>query len=488
MIRNKKMLIFNLGVLLAIIISVAVVIAGSGHYTLHTNSFSGNQVEPFVEISCSNDGVVELSDYYMKDGELIIEFDAVGKGETNVKIRRRFYSDFDYFIESERTLNVGLFNIITDETNGEFNFNGYLTVSNTVVGLLIFTRIMMLWMFIDYRRKGDFCYKMIACGGVSIYCMVLSAFLIYKLLNNGVNSFRIFLQYIRDIGMYLLLTLTPVMFVLSILLSVSNIWLMRHEGRGLLNALGIAFGILWFIGTANTVGSATVGLINIWNFPHGNIIKNSLVYIICYFECMFLSTVVCSFLSAKYLPARDRDYIIILGCGINRDGTLMPLLKGRVDSAIRFEKEQAEKTGKHAVFVPSGGQGSDEIIPESEAMARYLVSQGIPEEQILQENKSTNTFENMRFSKDVIEKHGGDISEKNVAFATTNYHIFRGYILAKKNGFKAKGISARAKIYFFPNAFLREFIGLLAEQKWKHLSVVALLLVLFIGLPYLLWG
>ena len=482
MIRNKKMLIFNLGVLLAIIISVAVVIAGSGHYTLHTNSFSGNQVEPFVEISCSNDGVVELSDYYMKDGELIIEFDAVGKGETNVKIRRRFYSDFDYFIESERTLNVGLFNIITDETNGEFNFNGYLTVSNTVVGLLIFTWIMMLWMFIDYRRKGDFCYKMIACGGVSIYCMVLSAFLIYKLLNNGVNSFRIFLQYIRDIGMYLLLTLTPVMFVLSILLSVSNIWLMRHEGRGLLNALGIAFGILWFIGTANTVGSATVGLINIWNFPHGNIIKNSLVYIICYFECMFLSTVVCSFLSAKYLPACDRDYIIILGCGINRDGTLMPLLKGRVDSAIRFEKEQAEKTGKHAVFVPSGGQGGDEVVSEAECMKRYLMEQGVPEEQILPEDKSVNTFQNMQFSKRVIEQDAESLENANIAFSTTNYHVFRGYILAKKLGMKVRGLSSKTKLYFFPNAFVREFIGLLWEEKFNHLILMLLIILCFVGL------
>ena len=43
-------------------------------------------------------------------------------------------------------------------------------------------------------------------------------------------------------------------------------------------------------------------------------------------------------------------------------------------------------------------------------------------------------------------------------------------------------------IYCFSYAWRYEFIFLLADQKWKHLSVVALLLVLFIGLPYLLWG
>ena len=486
--KNKKLIVLNIGVLLSIIISAAVIICGSGHYSLHTNAFSTYQVDPVVEVSYDKDGVVKLTDYYMQNGELILEFDAVGKGETNIIIRRQFYRGKEFIEESPRILNVGLFNIITDKTNGSINFNGYLTVAYTIIGVLVFTWCIMLWMFFDYCRKGDFCYQMIACGGISIYCLVLSAYLTYKMLNNGVYSFGHFLLFIKEIGLYLLLALTPIMFVISILLSVSNIWLMRYEGKRPVNTLGIIFGILWFIGTVLTVGSATVWFMDVWNFPHGDIVKNSFVYITCYFECMFLSTVVCSYLSTRYIPAYDRDYIVILGCGINRDGTLMPLLKGRVDSAIRFEREQEEKTGKHAVFVPSGGQGSDEIIPESEAMSRYLISQGIPREQILQENKSSNTFENMQFSKKVIEGHGGNISEKKVAFATTNYHIFRGYVLAKKNGFDAKGISARTKFYFYPNAFLREFIGLLVEQKWKHIFAVALILILFIGLPAFLWG
>ena len=157
MINNKKMLILNLGVLLSLIFSAAVVIAGGGHYTLHTHSFSMVEVEPVVEVSFDREGVVQLSDYYMQDGELILEFDAVGKGETNVRIRRRFHEGDEFIEESDRTLSVGLFNVVTDRTNGDINFNGYLTVANTVVGVLSFTWVMMLWMFLDYRRKGDFC-------------------------------------------------------------------------------------------------------------------------------------------------------------------------------------------------------------------------------------------------------------------------------------------------------------------------------------------
>ena len=199
--------------------------------------------------------------------------------------------------------------------------------------------------------------------------------------------------------------------------------------------------------------------------------SRSAVYILCYFECLFLSTVLSSFLAVKYHTPYDRDYIIILGCGIRKDGTLTPLLRGRVDSALAFEKKQFKSKNKHAIFVPSGGQGPDEIISECEAMTNYLLEKNIPAEQILGENKSTSTYENMLFSKCVIEEkeNGESIKKKKIAFATTNYHIFRGYILSAKNGFHAKGISAPTKTYFFPNAYLREFIGLLVDQWYVHL-------------------
>ena len=108
-------------------------------------------------------------------------------------------------------------------------------------------------------------------------------------------------------------------------------------------------------------------------------------------------------------------------------------------------------------------------------MKNYLLSIGIPPEQIVCEDKSVNTMQNMQFSKDVIESHGGGIENKKIAFATTNYHVFRGYILARKNGFEAKGISAKTKAYFYFNAFLREFIGVLWEKKIQHILFAAMI-------------
>ena len=87
--------------------------------------------------------------------------------------------------------------------------------------------------------------------------------------------------------------------------------------------------------------------------------------------------------AANKIPEFNKDYIIILGCQVKKDGSLTSLLKSRVDTAIEFSKMQKEKTGKDLIFVPSGGQGKDENISEGQAMKNYLIQNGIKEEKIL---------------------------------------------------------------------------------------------------------
>ena len=84
--------------------------------------------------------------------------------------------------------------------------------------------------------------------------------------------------------------------------------------------------------------------------------------------------------------------------------------------------------------------------------------------------------------KRVMDEHGGC----KPAFATTNYHVFRGYVLAQKVGMQdAQGISAKTKWYFYPNAFLRELVGLIVDKKWKHIIFLTLLSAAEFGLSYL---
>ena len=75
--------------------------------------------------------------------------------------------------------------------------------------------------------------------------------------------------------------------------------------------------------------------------------------------------------------------------------------------------------------------------------------------------------------------------EGKIAFSTTNFHVFRGCILARKCGFEAQGISAKTKLYFYLNAFLREFVGLLVDRLWQNLVCVLLTVLFFISLQLL---
>ena len=296
------------------------------------------------------------------------------------------------------------------------------------------------------------------------------------------------------------------MAIAAIAVSISNIRLMQREGFRPVNALGIVFSVLWLLGLIVVFWMSTINLFVFNSYEEYLMANNTLrfiryffAYVLAYMESMLIATVASAVMASRHTPPYDRDYIIILGCAIRGDGSLTPLLKGRADSAMAFERRQYEATGKHARFVPSGGQGSDEVISEGEAMERYLRSCGVDQEQILREDKSVNTDENMKLSAAVIARdiaaeqekahadggafsgHGTEpvsLSDKKIAFATTNYHVFRGYILSKRNGFDAQGISAKTKWYFFPNAFLREFIGLLYGQKIRHIVMLVLMAAL----------
>ena len=104
-------------------------------------------------------------------------------------------------------------------------------------------------------------------------------------------------------------------------------------------------------------------------------------------------------------------------------------------------------------------------------MRDYLVSCGVGPDRIVLEDRPATTNQNMEFSREVIEEHAGrDASELLVGFSTTNYHVFRGYVCAHRSGMAVQGMGSRTRAYFWPNAFLREFAGLLASR-WKGVLV-----------------
>ena len=265
---------------------------------------------------------------------------------------------------------------------------------------------------------------------------------------------------------YMLLSF-PFLLAFSIALCVSNISLIRHEGRRLVNVLGILLSFLLLAGEAFLFAFDFYASGSRLQVMLHDLAANLFAAVYLYFECMLIGAIVADAIAARYEPERDKDFLIILGCGIRRDGTPSPLLRGRVDRALAFAEKQREETGKELLFVTSGGQGPDEVISESASMKRYMVERGVPAERILEEDRSTDTRENMRFSKEKIREIDPEGKGK-VAFVTTNYHVFRAGLCARRVKMRAQGMGARTKWYFWPNAAVREFVGLLTEHRGKQ--------------------
>ena len=336
---------------------------------------------------------------------------------------------------------------------------------------------------VEQYRKQKYSYSIIMTLGFTIF-LIINIFRQLNLLikdwklisindiyNNTLNSFSYFAYFIL-----------PLIIVLAIYSVITNIVLIHKEGLKFQNILGILFGISITLGAFSS--QAVFAFIKNLNLAKsqiylGRFLEVGLNSILCYFYCLTLATVYCNVMAAMHKPKYDKDYVIILGSKIREDGTLPPILKARVDKAIEFANEQREKENRNIIFVPSGGKGEDEATSEAEAMKNYLIEKGINPENIIVENKSTNTMQNMRFSKQKIDEKTKDAK---IIFSTTNYHVFRSGVIASNEGIDCEGIGSKTKWYFYTNALIREFIANLFSQKKQHILIITLINLILFGL------
>jgi uncharacterized SAM-binding protein YcdF (DUF218 family) len=121
----------------------------------------------------------------------------------------------------------------------------------------------------------------------------------------------------------------------------------------------------------------------------------------------------------------EPDTMIILGCMVYEWGPSI-LLRDRLDTALDYLEEHPDTT-----VIVSGGQGADEHISEAQAMHDYLVEHGFPSAQILLEDQSSNTYENLSFSNRVIAAHGIDVTD-DIVVVSNDFHLARVRMLFKR--------------------------------------------------------
>ncbi len=146
------------------------------------------------------------------------------------------------------------------------------------------------------------------------------------------------------------------------------------------------------------------------------------------------------------IPEPGADYMIVLGARV-RGERVVGLLARRLDAAAEYLINNPDTK-----VILSGGQGAGETVSEAEAMRRYLSRKGIEESRMLLEDKSTNTDENLEFSKLKITN-----PDERVVIVSNDFHIFRALRIAKKKGLnQVEGLGASTVWYTVPNMYVRE--------------------------------
>lgn len=367
------------------------------------------------------------------------------------------------------------------------NFTGWEAVLASVI--VVAGSIFLLCLIACARllKRAWFGYEMAAYAGAALFFGVQTISFLALWLGGSIRSFfdlAISITALAD--NFVFVSLVP-MIVLAVLVSASNVVLVRRLGRRPLFMLGIVASLAWLCACLAWWIVTTSSPETYEAFIATLFADSMIAAAISFVVCLLVGVSLAALLAARHRPAGRCDYLIILGCRVAEDGRPMTLLAARVDAALAFARSQVAAGQPLPAFVPSGGQGLDEPCSEAESIGNYLAERGVPQDRILLEDRATNTRQNMLFSAEVIAAHakagelGGADGETpdarageaapaafpddvRVAFSTTNYHVLRGYVCAHKAGMDAEGIAAPAALYYWPNAFLREFAGMVAGR------------------------
>ena len=425
-----------------------------------------------VEVEC--DKKIIKCEKVIENNNISIVIKSIKPGKTYLKIYKDDNQKKDVY---HLSVYVHPFGVVTvgsylGKCDGDISF---------LFSFYIIVFLILVELIRDYlkcKKENLYSYKNVKSLGLIIYIIgqfIFSLFFfIYDYLSGFSQSLDGLISSLKDNMSFLIFISFPLAALVTILVMISNIKLMMREGKTYRNMLGVILG--------GTICLAII--VNTFSYmivSYNNVFFQFFIYLvymyITYLECILLSTCILGFKAAKRIPKFDKDYIIILGCKINDDGTLPSLLRSRVDKAIEFSRMQKVATGKDIIFVPSGGKGIDEVMAEGEAMKRYLLEQGISDENILAEVEAKNTYENIRYSYKIIKKKS---SNPNIAFSTTNYHVFRSGVIATNQKLILEGIGSKTKAYYWINAFIREFVATLVSEKKSHIKVLIILMILLL--------
>lgn len=319
---------------------------------------------------------------------------------------------------------------------------------NIIIGLIL----LLILTFINRNRYLNVVYM--AVYVVILIMTILKNTFFIQTNNETINYFLM--------AAFLFGFIPFVLLVLAIITFFNSKILLEKEGRRPKNllfsligfaSLSVLFVYLYYLSETKSIEQDIITFYIIGLF----------IYVMLFFTATALYAILYNIFPAFYKP----QYIIVLGSGLIGD-RVPPLLASRIHEGVK----QFKKHGRKPLLIMSGGQGSGELISEGAAMRKFAIEEcGVEQHEVIAEEKSTTTLENLLFSKKILKERG---ITGGGFIVSNNYHVLRAGFYVKEAGLRAIGIGAKTALFYIPNAFMREFIAITLMYKWLHIILLSL--------------
>jgi len=150
------------------------------------------------------------------------------------------------------------------------------------------------------------------------------------------------------------------------------------------------------------------------------------------------------------------DAAIVLGAAVWSTG-VSPVFRERINHGIDLYR-----TGKVRKLIFTGGQGNPGEPTESSAARDYALQSGVPAQDILIEEKSHTTYENIRYAKQVADAH----NIKRVLIVSDPLHMKRAVLMAQDVGLIAEPSPTPTTRY----QGLKSQFGLLVHETYYYIG------------------
>lgn len=186
-----------------------------------------------------------------------------------------------------------------------------------------------------------------------------------------------------------------------------------------------------------------------------------------------------AFQSISFGKPPNVNYMIVLGAKVQGD-KMSRSLQYRIDAAYEYAMGHP-----NTILILSGGKGEGEDVSEASIMYDYLKDKGVPEHQMLKEEQSESTYENLVYSKLLIDAREAERrralerllgesgytlpleseSSVRIGVLTSNFHVLRAKAIARNIGFTNVGsVSVPSDPVLFLHLCVRECFAVLKDQ------------------------